>query len=224
LGQEFSAYAAIVEEAEHSIRDRLIHLHEIDLGGPPTGAGINMHPAYASRVLAQLQQITGLPLEAAGDLTAATQDCAAFVRFSGCLKLSALGISEICSKLQFLSSGPGAGTSAINLPPRQTESTMMPGKADPVIPEAVSQIAFKVIGNDLTITMAAEAGQLQRRTFEPIIAQSLLASLTYLTSACTTLAEHCISGITANRGRIRSEGEGVDVECGIGPQRITWAR
>ena len=205
LAQEFSAYAAIVEEAEHSVHEGLIHLHEIDLGDPPTGAGINTHRAHASRVLAQLQQITRFPLEAAGGLTVATQDCAAFVLFSGSLKLSALGLSEICSRLQFLSSGLGAGTSVINLPPRQTGSTMIPGKADPVIPEALSQIAFKVIGNDVTITFAAEAGQLQRRTFEPIIVQSLLASLTYLASACTTLAEHCISGITANSSHLRTD-------------------
>lgn len=216
LEQGFSAYSAVVEKAEHSIREGLIHLHEIDLGGPPTGAGISTHPAYASRVLAQLQQITGLPLEAAACPTEATRDCAAFVLFSGSLKLSALGLSEICSRLQFLSSGLGTGTSAINVPQRQAESAMMPGKADPVIPEAVNQIAFKVIGNDLTITVAAEAGELQRRTFEPIIAQSLLASLTYLTSACTTLAEQCISGITTNRGHIRSEGEASTSSAGSG--------
>jgi aspartate ammonia-lyase len=196
LGQEFNVYAAIVEEAEHRIREGLIHLHEIDLGGPSTGVGMDTHPAYASRVLTQLQQITDLPLKAAGDLREATRDGAAFVFFSGSLKLSALGLLEICSRLQFLSSERGAGTSAVNVPPRQANSTMTPGKADAVIPEAVTQIAFKVIGNDFTITMAAEAGQLQRRTFEPIIAQSLLASLTYLTSACTTLAEQCIGGIT----------------------------
>lgn len=209
VGQEFGAYAAMVDEAEHSIREGLVHLHEVNLGGPAIGAEINTHSAHASVVRAHLQQITGLPLVAARDLMKATQNCSAFVLFSGSLKRTAVELSGICSNLQLLASGPRAGTAAINLPPRQTGSTMMPGKAEPVIPEAVNQIAFEVIGNDLTITMAAEAGQLQLRTFEPIIAQSLLASLTHLTSACTTLAEHCISGITANRGHLRSEKDGV---------------
>lgn len=197
LGQEFGAYAAVVDEAGHSIGEALVQLHTVGLSGPPAGAGINAHPAYASKVLAQLQQITGLPLEAAGVLTKPTQDCTAFVLFSGSLKRTALGLSDICDDLQRLASEPGAGTGAINLPPRQTSSNMMPDKADPVIPEAVNQIAFKVVGNDLTIRMAAEAGHLQLGTFGPIIAQSLLASLAHLTSACTTLAENCISGITA---------------------------
>lgn len=209
LGQEFSAYAAMVDEAEHSIHEGLIHLHEVNLGGPAIGAEINKHPAYASAVRAHLQQITGLPLEAAGDLTEGTQDCSAFVLVSRSLKRTAVGLSEICSSLQLLATGPRAGTAAINLPPRQTGSTMTPAKADPVIPEAVNQIAFEVIGNDLTITMAAEAGQLQLKTFEPIIAQSLLASLTHLTSACTTLAEHCISGITTNRRHLLPDKDGV---------------
>ena len=210
LGQEFRAYAAMVDEAEHSIGERLVQLHEVDLGGSPTGAEISTDPAYASKVLAHLQQITGLPLRTGDDLTEATPDCSAFVLFSGSLKRTAVGLSGICSKLQLLATGPRAGTAVINLPPRQTGSSMRPGKADPAIPEAVNQIAFEVIGNDLTITMAAEAGQHQ-----PIIAHSLLANLTHLTSACTTLAEHCISGITANRGHLRSEEEG-GVECEIG--------
>lgn len=209
LRQEFSAYGAMVDEAEHSIREGLVQLHEVNLGGPPIGPQINKHPAYESAVRAHLQQITGLPLEAAVHLTEATQNCSDFVLFSGSLKRTAVGLSEICSNLQLLASRPRAGTAAINLPPRHTGSTMMPAKADPVIPEAVNQIAFEVIGNDLTITMAAEAGQLQLKTFEPIIAHSLLASLTHLTSACTTLAEHCISGITAKRSHLLPDKDGV---------------
>lgn len=205
LGQEFSAYAAMVDEAERSIHEGLVRLHKVDLGG----AEINKHPAYAPAVRAHLQQITGLPLEAAGDLTEGAQDCSAFVLVSRSLKRTAVGLSEICSNLQLLATGHTAGTAAINLPPRQTGSTTTPAKGDPVIPEAVNQIAFEVIGNDLTITMAAEAGQLQLRTFEPIIAQSLLASLTHLTSACTTLAEHCISGITTNRRHLHPGKDGV---------------
>ena len=216
LRQEFSAYAAMIDEAEHSIREGLVQLHEVNLGGTPIGPEINKHPAYESAVRTHLQQITGLHLEAAGDPMEASQNCSDFVLFSGSLKRTAVALSEICSNLQLLASGPKEGSVAINLPPRQTGSTMMPAKADPVIPEAVNQIAFNVTGNDLTITMAAEAGQLQRRTFEPIIAHSLLASLTHLTSACTTLTEHCISGITANRDHLRLEKNGLGIESEIG--------
>lgn len=209
LRQEFRAYAAMVDEAEHSIRDGLVHLHEVNLGGTAIGAEINMHPAYVSALRVHLQQVTGLPLEATGDRREATHDCSAFVLFSESLKRTAVRLSGICSNLQLPASGPRAGIATVNLPPRQTGSTITSGKADPVIPEAVNQIAFEVIGNDLTITMAAEAGQRQHRTFGPIIAQSLLASLTHLTSACNTLAEQGISGITANRGHLRSEKDSV---------------
>ena len=220
LEQGFSAYSAVVEKAEHSIREGLIHLHEIDLGGPPTGAGISTHPAYASRVLAQLQQITGLPLEQqpAQRRRPGLRRLRALL---GSLKLSALGLSEICSRLQFLSSGLGTGTSAINVPQRQAESAMMPGKADPVIPEAVNQIAFKVIGNDLTITVAAEAGELQRRTFEPIIAQSS-AGQPHLPHVRLHYPRRAMHQRDHNQqGSHPLRGRGVDVECGIGPQRIT---
>ena len=210
LGQEFHAYAAIVEEAEHSIREELLHLYQVNPGGAAIWTEINTHPVYASAVRALLQKVSGLPREAAGEPTEASQDCSAFVLFSGSLQRTAVGLSRICSNLQLLATGPAA---AINLPPRQAGSTVMPGKVDQVVPEAVNQIAFEVIGNDLTIRVAAEAGRLQFRTFEPIIAQSLLASLKHLTSACTTLAEDCISGITANSGRLREEEEGVGGEC-----------
>ena len=213
LGQEFHAYAAIIEEAEHSIREELLDLYQANPGGAAIWTEISTHPVYASAVRALLQKVSWLPLETAGEPTEATQDSSAFVRFSGSLKRTAVGLSGICSNLQLLAAGPGAGTAAINLPPRQEGSTVMPGKGDQVIPEAINQIAFKVIGNDLTIKVAAQAGRMQLRTFEPIIAQSLLASLKHLTSACTTLAEHCISGITANSGRLREEEELDGVEC-----------
>ena len=204
LGQEFSTYAVMVDEDERRLREGLVHLHEVNLGGTAIGTGINTHPEYASLVRAHLQRISGLPLETASNLVEATQDCGAFVLFSGVLKRTAVKLSKICSDLRLLSSGPRAGLAEINLPPRQAGSSIMPGKVNPVIPEAVNQVAFKVIGNDLTITMAAEAGQLQLNAFEPVIAHSLFASLAHLTSACTTLAEHCISGITANRDRLRN--------------------
>lgn len=211
LGQEFSTYAVMVDEDERRIREALVHLHEINLGATAIGTGINTHPQYAAEACSHLQRITGLPLETAGNLVEATQDCGAFVLFSGTLKRVAVKLSKICNDLRLLSSGPRAGFAEINLPPRQAGSSIMPGKVNPVIPEVVNQVAFEVIGNDLTITMAAEAGQLQLNAFEPIIARSLFASLTHLSAACTTLADHCIDGITANKEYLRSQ-----VEASIG--------
>lgn len=204
LGQEFSTYAVMVDEDERRIREALVHLHEINLGATAIGTGINTDPRYAAEACTHLQRITGLPLVTAGNLVEATQDCGAFVLFSGTLKRVAVKLSKICNDLRLLSSGPRAGFAEINLPPRQAGSSIMPGKVNPVIPEVVNQVAFEVIGNDLTITMAAEAGQLQLNAFEPIIARSLFASLTHLTAACTTLADHCIDGITANKEYLRS--------------------
>jgi aspartate ammonia-lyase len=211
LGQEFSSYAVMLDEDERRIREALVHLHEINLGATAIGTGINTHADYAAQACMHLQRITGLPLVTASNLVEATQDCGAFVLFSGILKRVAVKLSKICNDLRLLSSGPRAGFAEINLPPRQAGSSIMPGKVNPVIPEVVNQVAFQVIGNDLTITMAAEAGQLQLNAFEPIIAHALFASLSTLTAACTTLADHCIEGITANKEFLRSQ-----VEASIG--------
>lgn len=211
LGQEFSTYAVMVDEDEQRIREAMVHLHEINLGATAIGTGINTHPHYAAQARGHLRRISGLPLVTAGNLVEATQDCGAFVLFSGTLKRVAVKLSKICNDLRLLSSGPRAGFAEINLPPRQAGSSIMPGKVNPVIPEVVNQIAFEVIGNDLTVTLAAEAGQLQLNAFEPIIARSLFASLAHLTAACTTLADHCIGGITANKEFLRSQ-----VEASIG--------
>jgi aspartate ammonia-lyase len=211
LGQEFGTYAVMVDEDERRVREALVHLHEINLGATAIGTGINTHPRYAAKACTHLQGITGLPLVTAGNLVEATQDCGVFVLFSGMLKRVAVKLSKICNDLRLLSSGPRAGFTEINLPPRQAGSSIMPGKVNPVIPEVVNQVAFEVIGNDLTITMAAEAGQLQLNAFEPVIARALFASMTHLTAACTTLADHCIDGITANKEYLRSQ-----VEASIG--------
>jgi aspartate ammonia-lyase len=211
LGQEFSTYAVMVDEDERRIRETLVHLHEINLGATAIGTGINTDPGYAAAACAHLQRITGLPLVTATNLVEATQDCGAFVLFSGMLKRVAVKLSKICNDLRLLSSGPRSGFAEINLPPRQAGSSIMPGKVNPVIPEVVNQVAFEVIGNDLTVTMAAEAGQLQLNAFEPIIARALFASLKSLTAACTSLADHCIDGITANKEFLRAQ-----VEASIG--------
>jgi aspartate ammonia-lyase len=148
--------------------------------------------------------ITGIPLITAPNLIEATQDCGSFVQLSGVLKRVAVKLSKTCNDLRLLSSGPRAGLGEINLPPMQAGSSIMPGKVNPVIPEVVNQIAFEVIGNDVTVSFAAEAGQLQLNAFEPIIAHSLFKSITHLRNGCLTLAERCVKGITANRERLRT--------------------
>ncbi len=208
LGQEFSTYAVMIGEDELRIMEAAALLHEINLGATAIGTGINTHPGYAALACTHLRTITGLPLATAENLVEATQDCGSFVQFSGVLKRVAVKLSKICNDLRLLSSGPRAGLAEINLPPRQAGSSIMPGKVNPVIPEVVNQVAFEVIGNDLTITLAAESGQLQLNAFEPIIGRSLFASLAHLTAACSTLADHCINGITANKEFLRSQVEG----------------
>src|SRR5690606_25630047 len=159
-------------------------------------------------VRAKLSEITGIELITAPDLVEATQDCGAFVQLSGVLKRVAVKLSKTCNDLRLLSSGPRAGLNEINLPARQVGSSIMPGKINPVIPEVVNQLAFEVIGNDVAITFAAEAGQLQLNAFEPIIAYSLFNSLSHLDAACRTLESHCIRSITANHDHLRTMVEG----------------
>ena len=199
LGQEFSTYAVMLGEDEQRLREACLLIHEINLGATAIGTGINAHPDYARLVCRKLSDITGIKLETAGNLVEATQDCGAFVQVSGVLKRVAVKLSKTCHDLRLLSSGPRAGLGEINLPPMQAGSSIMPGKVNPVIPEVVNQIAFEVIGNDVTVSFAAEAGQLQLNAFEPIIAHSLFKSLNHLRNGCLTLAERCVTGITANR-------------------------
>ncbi len=203
LGQEFSTYAVMLGEDEERLREAARLIQEINLGATAIGTGINTPPEYASRVCRHLAEITGIPLIMAANLVEATQDAGAFVQLSGVLKRVAVKLSKICNDLRLLSSGPRAGLGEINLPAMQAGSSIMPGKVNPVIPEVVNQIAFEVIGNDVTVSFAAEAGQLQLNAFEPIIAHSLFKSLTHLRSGCLTLAERCVQGITANRERLR---------------------
>ncbi|MBT2519438.1 aspartate ammonia-lyase [Arthrobacter sp. ISL-28] len=207
LGQEFSTYAVMVEEDQQRLRDAMALLHEINLGATAIGTGITASPGYAEAACMHLRQITGLPLQTAPNLVEATQDCGSFVQFSGVLKRIAVKLSKVCNDLRLLSSGPRAGFSEMNLPPRQAGSSIMPGKVNPVIPELVNQIAFEVIGNDLTVTMAAEAGQLQLNAFEPVIGYSILKSCRRLAAGAKTLAELCIDGITANEDFLRSQVE-----------------
>jgi len=204
LGQEFSTYAVMLGEDEERLKEAVMLICEINLGATAIGTGINAHPEYAALVCRRLADITGIPLVTAPNLVEATQDCGAFVQLSGVLKRVAVKLSKTCNDLRLLSSGPRAGLGEINLPPMQAGSSIMPGKVNPVIPEVVNQIAFEVIGNDVTVSFAAEAGQLQLNAFEPIIAHSLFKSVTHLSNGCLTLAERCVKGITANRAHLRS--------------------
>jgi len=199
LGQEFATYAVMISEDQERLREAAALLREINLGATAIGTGINAHPDYALKVCRHLNALTGVEFITAANLIEATQDVGAFVQLSGVLKRVAVKLSKICNDLRLLSSGPRAGLGEINLPPRQAGSSIMPGKVNPVIPEVVNQIAFEVIGNDITVTLAAEGGQLQLNAFEPIIAHSLFKSIAHLEAGCRTLTSKCVLGITANR-------------------------
>jgi len=204
LGQEFSTYAVMLAEDEERLKEAALLIREINLGATAIGTGINAHPQYAALVCRRLAEISGVPVVTAPNLVEATQDCGSFVQLSGVLKRVAVKLSKTCNDLRLLSSGPRAGFGEINLPARQAGSSIMPGKVNPVIPEVVNQIAFEVIGNDMTVTFAAEAGQLQLNAFEPIIAHSLFKSITHLRQGCLVLADRCVDGITANRDHLEA--------------------
>lgn len=207
LGQEFSTYAVMIREDQDRLREAVLLICEINMGATAIGTGITAHPDYAPLILKRLQEITGIPLITAPNLVEATQDCGAFVQLSGVLKRVAVKLSKMCNDLRLLSSGPRAGLGEINLPAMQAGSSIMPGKVNPVIPEVVNQIAFEVIGNDVTVSFAAEAGQLQLNAFEPIIAHSIFKSVSHLRNGCLTLAERCVKGITANVAHLRASVE-----------------
>lgn len=212
LGQEFAAFAVTIAEDETRLEEARLLLHELNIGGTAIGTALNSHPDYRRLVLAELRDLTGLKtLAGAEDLIESTQDVGVFVQLSGILKRVAIKLSKICNDLRLLSSGPQAGFGEINLPPRQAGSSIMPGKVNPVIPEVVNQIAYEVVGNDVTISMAAEGGQLQLNAFEPIIVKSLFDSLEHLTAGVKTLRSNCIDGITANVEKLHN-----DVRASIG--------
>jgi aspartate ammonia-lyase len=204
LGQEFHAYGVTIGEDVERLREAATLIREINMGATAIGTGINTDPRYAEIVRRHLSDVTGIELITSPDLVEATQDTGAFVQLSGVLKRVAVKLSKICNDLRLLSSGPRAGLNEINLPPMQPGSSIMPGKVNPVIPEVVNQVCFQVVGNDLTVTLAAEGGQLQLNVFEPVIAFNLFQSVDMLTQACDVLRERCVVGITANRDRIRS--------------------
>lgn len=203
LGQSFEAYAVTLEEEIERLLQNANLFLEVNMGATAIGTGINSEPEYAEKVIKYLRIISGLNVVNAKNLVEATQDTGSFVMYSSALKRLAVKLSKISNDLRLLSSGPRTGLNEINLPPMQPGSSIMPGKVNPVIPEVVNQIAFKVIGNDLTVTMAAEAGQLELNVMEPVIVQSIFESIEMLINGMKTFKYKCIDGITANEKRCR---------------------
>jgi aspartate ammonia-lyase len=211
LGQEFATFSRMTMEDIQRLQETIPLLREINLGGTAIGTGLNAPAGYAQKACSILSKLSGFEFVVAEDMVEATQDAGVFVMVSGVLKRIAVKLSKTSNDLRLLSSGPRAGLDEINLPPRQAGSSIMPGKVNPVIPEVVNQIAFAVIGNDVTVTMAAEAGQLQLNAFEPIMCRALMMSITQLRQGCYVLADACVSGITANVEKLR-----LSVEQSIG--------
>ncbi|WWO99885.1 MAG: aspartate ammonia-lyase [Candidatus Dasytiphilus stammeri] len=199
LGQEFNAFQVLINEEVKNIGNNSRLLLEVNLGATAIGTGINTPNGYQDLVVKKLAQITQLPFIPAEDLIEATSDCGAYVMIHAVLKRLAVKLSKICNDLRLLSSGPRAGFNEINLPELQAGSSIMPAKVNPVIPELVNQVCFKVIGNDICVTLAAEAGQLQLNVMEPIISQSIFESITLLKHASLSLLDKCINGISANK-------------------------
>jgi aspartate ammonia-lyase len=203
LGQEFEAYAVMLGEEIQRLNQNAKLFLEVNMGATAIGTGINADPGYSAKCIEHLREITGLDIVLATNLVEATQDTGAFIMYSSAVKRLAVKLSKICNDLRLLSSGPRTGFNEINLPPMQPGSSIMPGKVNPVIPEVVNQIAFKVIGNDLTVTLAAEAGQLELNVMEPVIVQGIFESIEMLKNGMNTLKYKCIDGITANEKRCR---------------------
>ncbi len=203
LGQEFGAFATTVGEDTERLEAVKALFCEINIGATAIGSGLNAPPGYQQKVVEYLKSLTQQPLQSSSDLIEATWDTGAYVQLSGVMRRLAVKLSKICNDLRLLSSGPRAGLNEINLPRMQPGSSIMPGKVNPVIPEVVNQIAYQVIGMDVTVTLAAEAGQLQLNVMEPVMAFDLFTMLEMLQRGCKVLEQRCIKGITANEDRCR---------------------
>lgn len=201
LGQSFHAYATMIERDMDRIEKAKNEMYTVNMGATAIGTGINTSEYYFDHIVPTLAKVSGYPLVQADDLFDATENLDGFVRVSSCLKACAVNLSKMCNDLRILASGPKAGFGEITLPAMQNGSSIMPGKVNPVIPEVVSQVAFHIIGHDVTITMAAEAGQMELNAFEPVVFYNLFDSISTLTHAVDTLTDNCIIGITANEER-----------------------
>ena len=203
LGQEFRAYADAVRRDTVRMGKAMDEMRSLNMGGTAIGTGINADETYLRRIVPVLSEVSGMELTQAGDLIDSTQNPDPFVAVSGAVKTCAVTLSKIANDLRLMSSGPRTGFGEINLPARQNGSSIMPGKVNPVIPEVINQVAFLIIGNDMTVTMAAEGGQLELNAFEPIIFYCLFQSIGTLTYAVNTFVDNCVTGITANEERCR---------------------
>lgn len=198
LGQEFEAWASSIGDEATALERVETVLLEVNMGGTAIGTGLNAIPGYAEKCAKHLAEVSGRNIRLASNLIEATQDTQAFVLYASVLKCLSIKLSKICNDLRLLASGPRAGLAELQLPAMQPGSSIMPGKVNPVIPEVVNQVCYRVIGNDLVVTLAAEAGQLQLNVMEPVIAASIFESQMLLMNACTTLRVNCVDGIKAN--------------------------
>ena len=203
LGQEFQAYSAAIRRDINRMDKAMDEMRTLNMGGTAIGTGLNADETYMRRIVPNICDVTGMDFVQAFDLIDATQNLDSFVSVSGAIKACAVTLSKVANDLRLMSSGPRAGFNEINLPAKQNGSSIMPGKVNPVIPEVVNQVAFNIIGNDVTITMAAEAGQLELNAFEPIVFYCLFQSIDTLAYAVNTFVDNCVSGITANEIRCR---------------------
>jgi len=199
LGQEFKAFARTLADEVKALQAIKVVLCEVSMGGTAIGTGLNAPEGYAQKCADHLAKITLLPIRLAEDLIEATQDTQAFVLYSSALKSLAIKLAKVGNDLRLLSSGPRCGLHEINLPATQPGSSIMPGKVNPVIPEVTNMVAYRVIGNDMVVTLSAEAGQLQLNAFEPVIAAAIFESQRLFVNAANTLRKFCVEGITANR-------------------------
>lgn len=204
MGQEFGAYAEAVRRDRERIARVSAALYEVNMGATAVGTGLNADPAYIEEVVRQLSQLSGYPLRHSANLVDATQNADVLVEVSGAVKTAAVSLSKIAADLRLMASGPRAGLAEINLPPMQPGSSIMPGKVNPVIPEVVNQVAFQIMGNDLTVTCAAGAGQLELNVMMPVLVHNLIQSLSILRNVADVFRARCVEGITVNADRCRA--------------------
>ncbi|QDZ81081.1 aspartate ammonia-lyase [Priestia megaterium] len=202
LGQEFEAYSRVLERDLQRIKQSRQHLYEVNMGATAVGTGLNADPNYTKNVVKELKNISHLPLEHASHLVDATQNTDAYTEISSTLKVCMINMSKICNDLRLMSSGPRAGLAEISLPARQPGSSIMPGKVNPVMAEMINQVAFQVVGNDHTICMASEAGQLELNVMEPVLIFNLLQSISIMKNAFQTFTDYCLKDIQANENHL----------------------
>lgn len=203
LGQEFEAYSLVIERDIKRIEQSRENLYEVNMGATAIGTGLNADPSYIIKVITHLADISGLPLKGAKNLVDATQNTDIYTEVSSALKICMINMSKIYNDLRLLASGPRAGLAELTLPARQPGSSIMPGKVNPVMPEKINQVAFQVIGNDHTISLASEAGQLELNVMEPVLVFNLLQSLTIMNNGFETFTEFCLKEIMANEDRLK---------------------